>query len=416
MPESVNKMPRYDVVILGARNYRIGLFQNGGGYRYMELALSLAENGLRTAVLAPEPSDFKEPPITVIDQTTMAHHDIADCAPAFIFCLLEDVQLVELLVQRRKLLVYDSYLSPVEQLTYEDVVAMGDDALRDEHFQRAVDKHNYFNDVADHFIVGEPQEKLLKFGELISTHRVTVANQAELAHRVHPLPVMAYSHHSQPPEDLSLRNNTFLWNGGLWNHYAGTDLIFEAVEIARNRGVDLDFWFLYPRATTEAHSAIADRIARSDASFVRYGLPDNRAPDYFEKQEILAQCRGIVLLYEPVLQVNLFPSMRLREALLYEKPIVASRCGVSGELIEEYEIGIAVNNTKDGLANAMIRLATDDHLHGRLVGNIRRLKQRYNMAHFVPPIAELIRMHISSHRPVSTAPRTTSRVGTTRRS
>ena len=213
-------MPTYDVVILGALNYRIGRFQNGGGYRYLELAMSLAENGLRTAILAPEPSDFEEPPVTVIDQTTMSHQDIVACAGAFIFCLLEDVRLVELLARNDKLLVYDSYLSPVEQLTYEDVVAMGDDALRDEHFQRTVDKHNHFNDLADHFIVGEPHEKLLKFGELISTHRVTVANEAGLADRVHPLPVMAYNDQLLPAGDLSPRNRTFLWNGGLWNHYA----------------------------------------------------------------------------------------------------------------------------------------------------------------------------------------------------
>jgi glycosyltransferase involved in cell wall biosynthesis len=396
MTKAASKLPEYDVVILGARNYRIGLFQNGGGYRYLELALSLIENGLRAAVVAPEPSDFEEPPIPVIDQSTMSHLDIANCAPAFTFCLLEDVQLVELLARKNKLLIYDSYLSPVEQLTYEEVVSLGDDTLRDEHFQRAVDKHNHFNDIADHFIVGEPEEKLLKFGELINTHRVTVSDQAELTHRVHPLPVMAYSHHSQPPEDLSPRNSTFLWNGGLWNHYAGTDLIFDAVDTARDRGVDLDFWFLYPRATIEAHSAIVDRIARSGTSVVRYGLADHRAPDYFEKQEILARCRGLVLLYEPVLQVNLFPSMRLREALLYEKPIIASRDGVPGRLIDEHGIGISVENTEHSLASAMIRLATDDSVYSQLVDNIRQLKQRYKMERFVPAIAEVVRTHTDS--------------------
>lgn len=390
--KAASGLSEYDVVILGARNYRIGLFQNGGGYRYLELALTLIDNGLRVAIVAPEPSDFPEPPVPVLDQSTMSHPDIAACAPAFIFCLLEDIRLVDLLVANKKLLVYDSYLSPVEQLTYEEVVALGGDALRDEHFQRAVDKHNHFNDVADHFIVGEPEEKLLKFGELINTHRVTLANQAELAQRIHPLPVMAYSHHAQPPEDLSARNNTFLWNGGLWNHYAGTDLIFDAVDTARDRGVDVDFWFLYPRPTIEAHSVIVDRIARGATSVIRYGLDGDRAPDYFEKQEILARCRGLVLLYESVLQVNLFPSMRLREALLYEKPVIASRDGVVGRLIDEHGIGISVDNTEDCLASAMIRLATDGGFHDEIVDNVRRFKRRYAMERFVPPIAEVIRV------------------------
>ncbi|MGH3816693.1 MAG: hypothetical protein ACRDRE_02820 [Pseudonocardiaceae bacterium] len=88
--------------------------------------------------------------------------------------MLEDARLVELLAQEKNLPIYDSYLSPVEQLTDEEVLTLGDDALRDEHFQRAVDKHNHFNEVAHHFIVGEPEERLLKFGELINTHRVTV--------------------------------------------------------------------------------------------------------------------------------------------------------------------------------------------------------------------------------------------------
>jgi glycosyltransferase involved in cell wall biosynthesis len=381
---------KYDVLILGANTHQVGRYQNGGGYRNYELALTLRDCGVRAAVVSPGPTDFENSPVPVLDQSRMSYDEICSSANAFIFYLLEDLTLVELLKTNGKVLIYDSYLSPVEQLTYEEVLILGDEEKIQAHFHQTVDKHNRFNELADYFIVGQPEEKLLKLGELINTHRVSGADYRTLGHRIFPVPVIGYSKHNLPAGNLAPTGNAMLWNGGLWNHYSGTDLIIDTVRSLRCDGHDISFCFLYPRKTTIAHALVSNRIEEENLQFIQLGLPGGRPPDFFEKQEILAGCRAFVLLYESVLQMHLVLSMRLREVLLFEKPIIASKHGVLGAFVEQNGIGLTVDNTLADLRSAMLRLMTDAALYSKLVENIRLLKGRYDLENFVPPLAAAI--------------------------
>jgi hypothetical protein len=103
--------------------FQVGLLQNGGGYRYFELALTLRDLGVDAAVVCPGPT---------------------------------------------------------------------------------------FNRMADYFIVGEPEEKLLKLGELISSQQVGFADFRTLSDRMYTLPVIGYSEHNLPTVDLAPTGNTML--------------------------------------------------------------------------------------------------------------------------------------------------------------------------------------------------------------
>lgn len=393
----------YDVVILGANNYRIGRNMNGGGYRYLELALTLQDLGVRVAILAPEPTDFKEPPVVVLNQSELSDRAISSLARVFIFCLLERYDLVNQLREDGKVLIYDSYLSPVEQLTFEEVVVLEDEEEIYSHFETVVDKQNAFNGMADYFIVGERSEKLLKLGEMISTHCVTSNDYLTLGERIYPLPVIGYSRHHDPGISSAPTSNKMLWSGGLWNHYSGTDLIVDAVKSLRATGYDITFSFLYPRKQTAAHAAIARRIEQDHLPFIELGLANGSHPDFFEKQEVIAASRALVLLYEPNLQMHLFLSMRLREVLVFEKPIIVSKYGIQGAFVNEHGIGLTVDNTVESVSDAMTRMIDDPALYDRLVKNIRHLKQSYELLPYVRPIADAI-VHGSVSRAVASTP------------
>jgi hypothetical protein len=66
-----------DVAILGANHFQVGLLQNGGGYRYFELALTLRDLGVDAAVVCPGPTDFVDSPVPVLDQGAMSYDDIS---------------------------------------------------------------------------------------------------------------------------------------------------------------------------------------------------------------------------------------------------------------------------------------------------------------------------------------------------
>jgi glycosyltransferase involved in cell wall biosynthesis len=381
---------RFDVAILAANHFQVGLFQNGGGYRYFELALALQDLGLTVAVVCPGPTDFVDSPVVVLDQSKMTFDDICACSAVFVFCLLEDVRLVELLKTRRKTLIYDSFLSPVERMTVRQAHALADEDKIDAYFHGFVRRNNLFNRLADYFLVGEPEEKLLKLGELISTYRVGLADYRTLSGRMYPLPVIGYSRHNAPAVSPEATSGTMLWNGGLWNHYGGVETIMAAVQQLRAEGLDITFHFLYPNEGMTAYRQIVQRQAEDNPPWLKIGHPDGEHPDFFTKQKVIAGCRAIVLLYDTVLQLDLFLSMRLREVLLFEKPVIVSDFGVVSAFVNRHGIGLTVHNTVDGVRDAMRRLATDPTLYETLVGNIRRLKPRYDFANFVPPIARLI--------------------------
>jgi glycosyltransferase involved in cell wall biosynthesis len=85
--------------------------------------------------------------------------------------------------------------------------------------------------------------------------------------------------------------------------------------------------------------------------------------------------------------------MRLREALLFAKPLIVSDFGVVAAFITRHAIGLTVPNTVPALRAAMHRLTTDEALYATLVANLRALRDRYDMAHYVPAIADLVRSH-----------------------
>jgi glycosyltransferase involved in cell wall biosynthesis len=387
---------QFDVAILGANHFQVGLLQNGGGYRYFELALTLRDLGVDAAVVCPGPTDFVDSPVPVLDQSAMSYDDISSCAKVFTFCLSEDQGLVELLKRNGKTLIYDSFLTPVEHLTFPRVLALGDERKIDEYFRDVVCRHNTFNRMADYFIVGEPEEKLLKLGELISTSQVGFADYRTLSDRMYPLPVIGYSEHSLPTVSLAPTGNTMLWNGGLWNHYSSVDVIIDAVESLRATGRDVSFHFLYVDKRMSAYQRIATRLAEEHLPSIKVGMPDGRRPDFFTKQEIIAGCQAVVLLYDSVLQTHLFLSMRLREVLLFEKPIIVSGFGVLGAFVARHGIGLTVQNKVDSVRDAMERLMTDMALYESLVENIRRVKKQYAFERFVPPIAKLISEEVAA--------------------
>ncbi|EXG82614.1 glycosyltransferase [Cryptosporangium arvum] len=376
---------RYDVVILSA-NFHIGRFQTGAGYRCLELALSLHDLGTRVAIVAPGATDFDDLPVDVLDRETLTPDDILACARVFLFCLREDPDLIEFLAGHDRSLIYDSYLSPVEQLTFASVVRMEDDQQKENYFHGVIRTHTRFNELACSYLVGEPQEKLLKLGELINTFQVRPADHVSLGDTILPLPVVSYHRRSLPTGSLEPTGDTFLWNGGLYNHYDGVDLLIDAVTALRESGRDVRFRFLYPGEHTLAHQRIVRRKTDEHLPYVELGAP----PDFSAKAAILASCRALVLTYGSVLQMHLFLSMRMREMLVYEKPMIVSRPGAIGAFVEEHGVGLVVDNTVGAVRDAMERLVVDASLYDALRDNIRRLKKRYDMANFVPPIARLI--------------------------
>jgi hypothetical protein len=377
----------YDVTIL-ASTFDIGSEQKGMGYRYWDLARSLHDRGLDVALIAPQPTDFQHEGFDVLDRTDMEQGDIENTSNSFIFCLLEDSRLMQSVKDMGKTLVYDSILTPVEELTFQSVLDYKDMGQIDEHFHKSVQKHNDYNSISDFYLVGTPEEKLLKIGELITGKQVGHADYLSISQRLLTMPVCGYSKSHQPQGDFNAKNSDILWNGGLWNHYDYSSII-DAVIGASEVAPDIHFNFLY-RNGTQAYKSILGRVIGEGLRSVSIPAPDEKMPDYREKEKLLAECKGLLLLNDETMLSEMVLPMRLREAILFEKPIIVSDYGRLGALVKDRQLGVVVDNTKGSLRDGMLKIVGDDVAYASYSANMAELKGDYAFDKHVEPLVRAI--------------------------
>lgn len=382
------KQTDYDVAIL-ASTFDIGSEQKGMGYRYWDLARSLHDEGVNVALVAPNATDFQSEGFDVLDRSGMAQADIERAAGSFVFCLLEDPRLINAINERGGNLIYDSILTPVEELTFQTVLDYGDAQRVDEHFHGSVQKHDDYNRISDFFLVGTPEEKLLKIGELITGRQVASADYLTISRRLITMPVCGYSQSHQPTGDFSARNRTVLWNGGLWNHYNYDPIIDATTELAEEVS-DFRFRFLY-RNGTRSYASILDRVTREGLDSIQIPGPDDEVLGYREKEEVLAQCCGFLLLNEETMLSEMVLPMRLREAVLFEKPIIVSDVGRLGSFVKNRKLGAVVDNTKESLRDGMHTVVSDSGQYADYVANMAELKEEFAFDNHIAPLVRAIR-------------------------
>lgn len=385
---SLPERPNYDVAIL-ASTFDIGSEQKGMGYRYWDLARSLHDSGVDVALIAPNETDFPSEGFDVLDRSTMSTADIERTSDSFIFCLLEDPKLMQSVKDLGKTLIYDSILTPVEELTFQSVLDYGDAEQVDEHFRDSVRKHDGFNAMSNFYLVGTPEEKLLKLGELITAGQVGGADYLGISSRMLTMPVCGYSRSHQPQGDFAAKNKDILWNGGLWNHYDYASII-DAVNAASGIDPELRFHFLY-RNGTQAYKTILDRVVRDGLEDILIPGPDDKMPGYAEKETILAESRGLLLLNDETMLSEMVLPMRLREAVLFEKPIIVSDFGRLGALVKDRKLGVVVDNTKESLRDGMLELTSDPASYREHSANMAELKEDYAFDNHVEPLVKAIK-------------------------
>ncbi len=382
-PERTN----YDVTIL-ASTFDIGSDQKGMGYRYWDLARSLHDRGLDVALVAPKPTDFQHEGFDVLDRSNMQQRDIENTSNAFVFCLLEDPHLMQSVKDLGKTLVYDSILTPVEELTFQSVLDYKDPEQIDDHFHGSVRKHNGYNLISDFYLVGTPEEKLLKIGELITGGQVGHADYLNISRRLLTMPVCGYSESHRPEGDFDAKNKDILWNGGLWNHYDYSSIIDAVIDVSEIVP-DMRFNFLY-RNGTQAYRSILSRVLGERLGSVSIPAPDEKMPDYHEKEKLLAACRGFLLLNDETMLSEMVLPMRLREAVLFEKPIVVSDYGRLGALVKDRQLGVVVDNTKESLRDGMLKIVSDEDAYATYSANMAELKGDYAFDKHIEPLVKAI--------------------------
>lgn len=373
---------KYDIVILTS-TFDIGKQQKGVGYRYWDLANSLNDKGVKVALVTPGGTDFENPSVAVLDREDLTDSQIEKLSRCFIFCLLEDIKLMEKL-GKNSTIIYDSILTPVEELTFQSVLEYDSSSKVDDHFKASLKKHQYFNSISDFYLVGSEEEKLLKIGELLSEGSVTGGNYHLTSQKLITMPVCGFSRKSIPNDASQSSGSTFLWNGGLWNHYT-YDFILDALKLLSSTNLPFIFEFMYGNQTNAYH-ALSDRISKENLNFVRIPNPEAKPHDYFSKLKVLNNCKALVLLNDHTLLSDMVLPMRLREALLFKKPMIVSDNGRLGAFVKRHNIGLVCDNNAQSLFGAFESMISDKVNYEKYQDNMKLLSEYFVFDNYLEPL------------------------------
>jgi glycosyltransferase involved in cell wall biosynthesis len=311
----------------------------GTGLRMWELAQVLAGDGAHVTVVVPRPSPFtwQGITITVFDEDTWP--GLIAGADAIITTDLPDTRLLLHAYHCGVLTVVEN-APPIEHLHYAELRSHPDpQALYDE----LVDRYRLQLLIADHLLVRSPAERASTLGALVAVGRLGWAHHRQspaLAHLITLLPVgfnRASAEHAAAaspgkPADL-------VWNGGIWD-YCEPSPLWPALARLRDAGQPLTLRLLYP-PPQQARDVIAAGISRNGLDTM-VEIPDEPVP-HRQRDGLLLAARAIACTGHDGAETQTCHRLRLRDAFLYQLPVVIDHYGASADLVTQHRIGAAVD-------------------------------------------------------------------------
>jgi hypothetical protein len=345
----------------------------GAGLRLVEIAQALSH---RYAVRVISGSGADTVPLCEAEVVSPSSAERAiPAADAVMFFDTPDRDRIELAVAHRRLIIGECRV-PIEHMDFPSLLAQPDPTGE---YQRYLSTFQRQMEVTHHFLCRSPAERSVLLSVLCASGRVRPADigrSRTLAHLASTVPV-GFSEESLRAADAvqPLPMADFLWTGGMWAFYEPLVLV-EAVHQLRERGVDTSAAFMHAapvadtRATIErvteriAELGLADRVLLHSEPLA---LPD--------RDRYLKAATGYVCITKRGLENETATRLRVRDTVLYGKPLIVDPHGNTARLVERDNLGIVLR-TPDakGLADAMECVKTGeaaapgrrlDHLYER---------------------------------------------------
>gem|GEM_PF-6047497 len=326
--------------------------------RATDLAWALCGYG-EVTILCSHPSDLPDCPFSIL---SAAENDIDALLTACDAVLVFDMGRPELLRRaialERFIIVENS--APIEHLEYNPDLAPNARALA---YRPYVEGFAAQLIAGDHFLARSAIERRTVITNLCLAGRLTPSDITEsrtLAHLVSFAPIgfaRRCDRRATAPVDPSL----LLWTGGVWDYMAPEAALAPFAAGARIVPEDFRLGFLYPPAPGQSLRAapLFAALAQSHpGSWV--AIPP---PDHLTRGVSIESARALISLGLPGVENDTCVRLRLRDALLYRRPIIVDSFGATGDYVASTGIGVLTRSlAAEDVAVAMRALVESDAL------------------------------------------------------
>jgi hypothetical protein len=332
--------------------YRVDEQMGGIGVRALDLATALVGRASVVVVCAHK-TDLANLPCPVLDPQETDLSNLITTSDCVIFFDLGNPDLLRLAVQADRYVVVENAV-PLEHLEYNANWAPLD---RDAAYQGYVRGFLAQVAAADHFLARSEIERRLLSGVLATQGRLSpkdITQSCNLSHLISLVPIGVTARDAKLADSEAFDPNLFLWTGGLWD-YMDYQTAIDAFDMGV-KGQRLQFMYRPP----------ADQPLRAHADLARAGVGTEpvgflaNPPLHSERGSVIAGANALICLGRPGIENATCVRLRLRDTLLYERPMIVDLYGATGEYVRDTGIGIALAEPDPANTRAAVmRLAED---------------------------------------------------------
>lgn len=326
-------MKRPELVMVLAE-YRVDEQMGGIGVRAIGLAAALGQFASVTIICARE-CDLPSPPCCVVDIESVDHEKLIRSANIVMFFDLGSPELLRIAVETDSYIVVENAV-PLEHLEYNSSLS---DLERSKAYLGYVQGFRAQVAVADYFIARSEIERRLLISALTLEGRILpqdIKTSRTLEHLITVVPIGILSHELAYSSPEHKQTGFYAWSGGLWD-YMAYDIAIEAFHLS-DRFRHLQFLYLPPN----------DQRLRAEGVFDQNKLDPNRVS--IVRDTILHSKRGgfinrasaLICLGREGIENETCIRLRVRDCLLYRRPLIVDGNGATGEYVQSTGIGLVL--------------------------------------------------------------------------
>lgn len=363
-------------LLILASTYEIGNQMSGIGLRLWELAQVLADHV--SVTLLSKRTEISHPRIVCKDESEASWEEEIDEADAVMCSDLPDPRILLYAHQKNKLIISENAV-PLEHLDYS---AIRSSKEREQYYQEIVAGYKLQLLLSDHFLARASIEQATLYASLGLFGRInfqTYSLADQMQQLVSHIPI-GFNRFSEAYAAKQEPNGTheFVWNGGIWDFYEPC-WVPEAIAMLQKRSVSVRATFMYMQAIEQGLVEVNRLVDRTKELGVSEAIDFHyQSVGHFSRDALLKGARALLCIGRSSMENQTCHRLRLRDAFLYEKPMIVDAFGATGDLVERLQIGVTVRSQAE-LADAMERLKYSEDYYQSLVSNIRRMKAQYQM-------------------------------------